>query len=431
MKGIRKNSVGRTDPQPKLEPVPRPDIKVDPDSLRLLRKLDRSAGILLGLISSIDDEEEFRKDYPELSSKIDKIICLLSEIQQMGPLGRRRLRKAIKKLPKSLEYSKLIRPLQESDILKCAKHKPVVVLYTQRRPLGKSCAVIIREMDIKSISLPEAEYTLLSGWAKIFSYVPPVIQHQILQGLWEKVMKPILDELGMVSVHSEGHRWPQMYLIPTGPLCLLPIHAAGYYADNKGICVMDRVVPTYSTSLRVLYNTISANNNEIYQTETPMTFLPVGADLGINGRPLPGVKREIECIENLVRIHRPHWIIEKFDAKTGSLIDALQNFGPKFIFHFAGHGSDNQGNAGLHSLLLNDGGEVDVGKVLDLRSLRRDGNGPLSVFLSGCSTSCRGNIDFCDEHLSLVGAFNSLGTLHTIGYQFAVRDDLCVEIANV
>jgi len=40
--------------------------------------------------------------------------------------------------------------------------------------------------------------------------------------------------------------------IPTGPLCLLPIHAAGYHCEPSSRTVLDRVISSYSPSIKAL-----------------------------------------------------------------------------------------------------------------------------------------------------------------------------------
>src|SRR5437660_1448375 len=48
-----------------------------------------------------------------------------------------------------------------------------------------------------------------------------------------------------------GPAWPRMWWCPTGPLTLLPLHAAGRH-DVDGAAVIDRVVSSYTPTVRAL-----------------------------------------------------------------------------------------------------------------------------------------------------------------------------------
>ncbi|KAF6744802.1 hypothetical protein DFP72DRAFT_857105 [Ephemerocybe angulata] len=57
---------------------------------------------------------------------------------------------------------------------------------------------------------------------------PPL--HRVLRGLWEEVVKPIMNALGYSSIdRASGEVPPRVWWCPTGPLSFLPLHAAGRY----------------------------------------------------------------------------------------------------------------------------------------------------------------------------------------------------------
>ncbi|TEB25888.1 hypothetical protein FA13DRAFT_1713733 [Coprinellus micaceus] len=66
--------------------------------------------------------------------------------------------------------------------------------------------------------------------------------HVILKGLWDEVVKPILDALGFLKRDKDTTRLlPRIWWCPTGPLSFLPLHAVGVYggagAENvTGLC---------------------------------------------------------------------------------------------------------------------------------------------------------------------------------------------------
>ncbi len=70
-----------------------------------------------------------------------------------------------------------------------------------------------------------------------------------LDWLWRTVTKPVLDRMGYTRPPEAGQRWPRLWWCAAGPLGFLPLHAA---ASRSGECVLDRVVSSYTPTLRSL-----------------------------------------------------------------------------------------------------------------------------------------------------------------------------------
>ena len=68
----------------------------------------------------------------------------------------------------------------------------------------------------------------------------------------------MLTALGRTSAPETGDPWPRVWWCPTGPLTVLPIHAAGHHprlrtADTGDTdCVLDRVISSYTPTLTAL-----------------------------------------------------------------------------------------------------------------------------------------------------------------------------------
>lgn len=78
---------------------------------------------------------------------------------------------------------------------------------------------------------------------------------QVMAWLWDVIAEPVLDTLGFTSPPPLDRPWPRLWWCPTGPLSLLPLHAAAHpEADDRqsGRAVLDRVVSSYTPSLRAL-----------------------------------------------------------------------------------------------------------------------------------------------------------------------------------
>jgi tetratricopeptide (TPR) repeat protein len=92
-----------------------------------------------------------------------------------------------------------------------------------------------------------------------------------LEWLWDAIAEPVLTELGHDHPPDPGQVWPRIWWCPTGPLALLPLHAAGYHDPghrHHRLSVVDRAVSSYTPTLRAL----------IQAHTTPSRSIRPGAD---------------------------------------------------------------------------------------------------------------------------------------------------------
>jgi hypothetical protein len=123
----------------------------------------------------------------------------------------------------------------------------------------------------------------------------------LLKWLWVAIACPVLDELGFQHFPT-SEQWPRICWIPTGPLCLLPIHAAGEYAGSSGNTVLDRVISSYSPSVKALlyahHNKIQQNRNN---TLNKAVLISMEKTPGLSANSfLPSVMKEIEEVRELL-----------------------------------------------------------------------------------------------------------------------------------
>jgi hypothetical protein len=71
-----------------------------------------------------------------------------------------------------------------------------------------------------------------------------------LDWLWHNVTRPVLERIGYARA-ARGDLWPRMWWSTLGALTFLPLHAA---ASKTGDCVLDRVISSYTPTLRTLIN---------------------------------------------------------------------------------------------------------------------------------------------------------------------------------
>ena len=79
----------------------------------------------------------------------------------------------------------------------------------------------------------------------------------VLTWLWDVIAEPVLAALGYTRALESNDLWPRVWSCPTGPLTVLPVHAAGHHprlrtATRNTECVLDRVISSYTPTLTAL-----------------------------------------------------------------------------------------------------------------------------------------------------------------------------------
>ncbi len=77
--------------------------------------------------------------------------------------------------------------------------------------------------------------------------------HAVLEWMWTTVTGPVLNQVGYTSMPARpASQWPRIWWIPTGPLAMMPVHAAGFHRDGSRATVLDRAVSSYTPTIRLL-----------------------------------------------------------------------------------------------------------------------------------------------------------------------------------
>ncbi|KAF6743580.1 hypothetical protein DFP72DRAFT_1099513 [Ephemerocybe angulata] len=82
------------------------------------------------------------------------------------------------------------------------------------------------------------------------------VVHGILRGLWQDLVKPILQALGIQKIPSSSTAAPRIWWGSTGPLSFLPVHAAGIYTSESTECVLDYAVSSYTPTIAALIDRV-------------------------------------------------------------------------------------------------------------------------------------------------------------------------------
>ncbi|WXC54141.1 hypothetical protein SNK03_000146 [Fusarium graminearum] len=236
----------------------------------------------------------------------------------------------------------------------------------------------------------------------------------VLSWLWNVAMKPILDFLRFTKIPVSDEEWPRVCWIPTGPLSGFPLHAAGYQADGSSEAVIERVMSSYSSSVKAIIN--GRQDTKTTREVTGDISLLVAMETTPGATTLPFATREVNMLH---RLHKSMLLDPIICKNKGDILSQLPNCK---VFHFAGHGFTDSQDPSKSHLLLEDDGKVDTLEVGKLLSLNLRQSQPFLAYLSACGTGQIKNKTFLDESIHLINGFRLAGFRHVIGalWEFVV-----------
>ena len=248
----------------------------------------------------------------------------------------------------------------------------------------------------------------------------------LLEWLWDVVCHPCLEALGFKDPTSDNNS-PRVWWIPTGILSRLPLHTAGRRAQGPTETVLDRVMSSYSSSVKALiYERRHHANRKIKSSSNYALLAAMHETPGLSqDRILPFAGDEVKIVKNLC-LSLQLKPIEPTLCKD----DVLSHLQACRVFHFAGHGQSNSIGPSKSCLLLQDW-ESSPLTVEDFRNHRLQKNPPFLGYLSACSTGANEADRLVDEGIHLVSTLQLAGFRHVIGTLWEVSDEHCVDVAKV
>ncbi|MFE8989684.1 CHAT domain-containing protein [Streptomyces collinus] len=234
-----------------------------------------------------------------------------------------------------------------------------------------------------------------------------------LHRLWEDIAEPVLTEL---DLDQPGAVVPRMWWCPTGPLALLPLHAAG---PRNGPRVIDRVISSYTPTLGSLVRARSRR-----PSRRPQLLVVGVADVPKNDETttpltdLPGVRSELSVLGEL--FGDGHTLRAEKQAVLPAVLSALPSHP---WVHFACHGMHDPDDPANSHLVLYDG-PLSVTSIAE-----QDLSGAELAFLSACHTA-RGTSALADEAIHLAAAFQLAGFQHVVGTLWSLADGPAPQITR-
>jgi CHAT domain-containing protein/tetratricopeptide (TPR) repeat protein len=246
---------------------------------------------------------------------------------------------------------------------------------------------------------------------------------RILAWLWTSLVSPVLDELGFgtKSVHEE---WPRVWWVPTGLLSQLPLHAAGYHLPGQSISTLDRVISSYSSSIRALM--YSRQNQRARDLKEPGNSIILAYMQNSEGASKLEYARDE--IDELVKLLPP--IANHITLPEPTKEELLGHLKTCEIFHFAGHGTADPLNPLNSRLLLEGDGKTNPLTVKDLISLNLHKESPWLAYLSACSTGETQDDGLNDESIHLMAAYHLAGFQNVVGSLWEISERFSVDVAK-
>jgi hypothetical protein len=397
----------------------------------VLELLESARGVIAGALMEMRvDVSKLAQEHPTLAEEYmrlqrhlydldgSKFLHLAMHQMEEWSGTEQRLNKLIEQIRAQPGLENFSMPPTANEMMAAAVPGPIVVL----NACDYRCdAFLIQHNQIRVIRL----HTLnLEDIRKYSTFRGTFHDMTIMQKwLWDTIACPILDALGFNKPVSDDE-WPHVWWIPTGLLTRLPIHAAGDYIEDSGDTVLDRVISSYSSSVKSLVYGRRAlpRNSSIQQTgQACLVGMPHTSGLPT----LHFVEREIEIVRDMCQTLQIRAVLPSPLKKS-----VLEQLDTCTMFHFAGHGYSSPAGPSKSSLVLQDWKE-DPLTAGDLLDLRLHDNPPFLAYLAACSTGSNNVDKLIDEGIHIISACQLAGFRHVIGTLCDVEDEISCDVAKV
>ncbi|MFI1073286.1 CHAT domain-containing protein [Streptomyces puniciscabiei] len=420
---------------------------------RALELLEQGRGVLWSqLLDARDDMAALRAADPHLADRLADVEAALDASPQAsagsaeaGGDARWWARAADRRLALAAEYSELLaqasalpgligfrRPWRAEQLRRATAGGPVVLVVTSR---WRCDALMVDETDTRVVPLTALEHaTAVQHGVR---YLMALQRYEAsrrdetarvalnlavsstLHWLWDTVADPVLTALGRTAPPGPEEEWPRVWWCPTGSLALLPVHAAcratpgGLDAPDQADAVMDRVVSSYTPTLRALLESRADRTS----AQHPGRVLAVGMPETAGQAPLPQVEAELAGL----RARFPD--ITELRGKAATCEAVRESLRTHAWVHLSCHGGQNLDRPSQGSLLLADGSL----SIADLYT-EWHAHGEFA-FLSACRTAL-GGAGVPDEAITMASAMQYVGWQHVIGTLWSVGADTAAELCS-
>ncbi len=293
------------------------------------------------------------------------------------------------------------------DLLALATQGPIVIVNVSRY---RCDALILRPSGVEVFRLPkltadDAQQQLTAFLDTVGHSRRPSPLPGVLAWLWECAVGPILRTLDLDDPPQDGI-WPRVWWCPTGPLTLMPLHAAG--------SALDHVLSSYLPTVAALLHTRRSPDASALDG-----VLAVGMPNPSVHPPLPHAAVEIEVVR---RSAEPELAVVLLDEQATVPV-VIEHMRRHRWVHFACHGGQDLTDPARSALVLHEG----LLTVLDVAALRIEG--AELMYLASCQTAM-GGIRLVDESIHMAAAMQLAGYRHVVAALWPIDDRMASKLAG-
>ncbi|KAL6924090.1 hypothetical protein FSST1_001364 [Fusarium sambucinum] len=301
-----------------------------------------------------------------------------------------------------------------ADLLAAARDGPVVIINVSQFGCH---ALIIEPSGARTVHLPAL------SWDDIHRRDRGSLE--TLEWLWNVIVSPVLNVMGVTKTPADNN-WSHVWWTPTGRLVGFPLHAAGYHLSKDEKTALDRVVSSYSPSVKTLIHSRRQHVPIRQEQKVKEDLVLVAMESTPEQDHLEHAAKEIQAIRDVTKGSD---ILSPKEPSTykEDLLSALRCCS---IFHFAGHGGTDSLNPLESRILLSDW-KADPLSVENILEMNLGREMPFLAYLSACGTSRIRTAGFVDEAIHMTSAFQLAGFQHVIGTLWDVNDRMCVDMARI
>ena len=260
-----------------------------------------------------------------------------------------------------------------------------------------------------------------------------------LSWLWDTICEPVLKDLQdhrdlPDEAPARDGAMPRLWWCPTGPLTVLPLHAAGHYEYPDDACLSQVAVCSYAPTVEALLR-----SRERAQADPDPRVLAVGMpttpdfgdlrfpdlsaaprELALLTEALPGVS--VQVLRSPTRDELDDGIFGQ--QETQPTRDRVMRALPSHSWvHFACHGSQDLWDPSQGAVYLTDG------PLTVLRLAADELPAAELAFLSACQTAA-GGVRLPDEAIHLAAAVQFAGYRHVIATAWSISDFHAPKVAE-
>ncbi|VUC27850.1 unnamed protein product [Clonostachys rosea] len=310
-------------------------------------------------------------------------------------------------------FERFLLPLSEAEMRETASQGPIVIVNVS---IFRCDALVIDESGVREIPLDE-----LSRDA-ILEQNSDSMSVATLSWLWEVIVSPVFKALKL-NMPGPGDSPKRIWWIPTGPLVGFPLHAAGDHLKGNGNTTLDRVISSYSSTIKTIMHTRQQPSQDP-STKEPGRAVLIAMAQTIGLPSLQNVVKEKDEVQQICTEMQ----LNPVSLLEPSAEEALYELQDCQVFHFAGHGSAQVDP--LQSRLLLQDWKVSPLTVERMMGINVSSKPPFLAYLSACRTGQIKDKKLVDESIHLTTAFQLAGFRHVVGTLWQVDDAECVAIAK-